>query len=1084
MADIKASLSLEFALRTEAALKSLSEIETKVANIEASLSKVGAGLAPAAAAAVPTTAAAQANPTQQAAQVSAATAAMNDYMTESKRAQKVVEELWQAGQAGFDKLKDSSNEALKSKVDGAAIIKGLNSRELEELDAIVKAMRKMTNLDKQVFESQKDRLDALDKLWKRHELKIKVQQKLYHGLDAILGNKVVGNFIDDIKDAGQALAWTGVAILALGKAWSDADKLLQHYAAGMYGASEAGVSLALSVSYARRELGATVEEVIKAADAVYFAGIRTTDTNQHFAAAVVQVGKLARAYGVSEEASAGYLAVQRGMSGSLEQAGARVEELAKKLYGAGLSGAEATTIFQKSTQMTLHLSAAFSDGGLAGQKYAKMLIELGRNAKYANVPLDHLAAILDKVTKGGPDAIMLMGKAAFQGLKPQEAYNAALNNFENIMARFKGVPAFLMMDEEFVSGLSDLSVDQYAAMKKEYELRQKMAKDPAFAAQVNKEKELTEAWNDSVRSGNEAIKRLTESLSALLGYVLIPVNRALGWLGWILHQIATVGSTIGNTFAKIGLKDVAVHTKQASMGFLGLFLMMGMVKKSGVLNMFSILNPRPLISGVMDLGRAFMGTTGQGNVFSRVLGALKDKLSPAAKSTEDLTAATEKMTPESGEGAKGFLEKLADGLTALSKVPAKNLAMVLLVLAGAFIVIGGTILGMAIVIKKFGLTAQDFLVAALGLALAAGVMIGAVALFGVLGAETTALAPLLLIAAIGIAVLGAAMLLAAVSTQVFATAFATVMDAWDGKKAFELLGWMVLAAPAIAMFGGSMLIAAPGLIAGAAGLAAASIGFLLISAVVNDSLAATLQTVAVATAEMAHGMLLFAAAALPFMAGAGVMAGATAALGLAMLLFPNKWFRHAAISMEIWSKAISRLPERSAAKIAAIRDVLKDLKNLPTLSADEATETANALDILSPRISGFAKATAELAGLGDIADRFSGAVDKIAAAMVRLKGFSETDFNASMSVVRAMSVDNAAIGTPLSTTKFSTEPAVAESSSKVEELLMAVRDVLGDIKTDALDRGRSLKDIVNHLKNDLPDAFLGSSSLTKEASDW
>lgn len=296
--------------------------------------------------------------------------------------------------------------------------------------------------------------------------------------------------------------------------------------------------------------------------------------------------------------------------------------------------------------------------------------------------------------------------------------------------------------------------------------------------------------------------------------------------------------------------------------------------------------------------------------------------------------------------------------------------------------------------------------------------------------------------------------------------------------------WMAVSGPVIGMFGLAMLVAAPGLIAGGAGLVLAAGGVALLGLAMNlvkvDDVAAFGQALMV----MAGGMALFGVASLAFAGGVLVMGVSVLGLAAAMLIFPNSAFADAAKSFAIWAAAMGSLPGDASKKISGIKDALREMKGIRGMDAKEAEKTADVLNMLSPAIERFTAAMQQASLLDAVADKFSAAVTKIMNSVKVLKEFNNADFSASIGMATTLQYAMAT-AEPLATTRPQAATSGNGGSSRVETLLSEQNQILSEMNNKATERGVALKDILTFIKTNMPDVgSIGRDGSTPGASNW
>ena len=1080
MADIAASLTLEFALRADQALKTLDNVRSQIGDIEKQVAIVGAA---------------------ELGGVSSGGGDGGGGGGRSSGGGKSDVEIAAEATATIAAFRAASSAAesselekqLRAKLDfNAASQKAisLSQEELEFAREILATFKKIPYKDRAKYSKEEKNLwVSLEKSVRMHEKYMKSENGLSVQKNALLeaANKLTDGAIENFKSMKETISVLGpkvglivIGIDLLAKGMANAEKAAVHFRQAMWDASGATVRLSQQVYQLQASLGLSSENAVSVVDAMAKAGIAsgklTVDEVSTFAE---QMGQLKDAYGVSAEASAEFVSAQLAVGVSAASAQNKIEGYAKGLHAAGMSGENATKGLIRAAEYTRKFGDAT---GKAGKDYLMVYGLMASAAKRTYSSSEKQMAITDElmtmVAEGGPKFAFFLGKGAIVAQSMEERFAQARNRisgYGKILENFKGLSLQMQEAKAKELGLSKDEVHQMAMITKGYKA--------GGEAMMNAEG-LTWAHIKSQLTLSTALGNLWNHLSGLVSMLLGPLSVALGAV------VATIGFAVGlaNKFAKL-LNGLIDGLGDGVYGLAGAFIFLKFTSKAAGTGMLqAFLSPfatiKTLIGGlivrVIALGGAFKSllTLNLGGFFT----GLKASILGPAKATKEMADAAKGLTKESGEGAKGFMEKLSDGLKAIGELEGKKIALNMLMIGGALLALTAGLVLIAAAIKHFGITAGDFGMAAAAMAVAAAIMLGVLFAMTLMSTGLVALQPVLYPAALAMAVFGAALLIVAASGLVFAMAFEKIMAAWDTGKAWAMLGWMGVAGAAFLGFGFGLLLATPGLLAGGFGLMVAAAGiakFGLILSLIDSSKVASLGA---ALNAMSGGMVSFALSSWSFLKSVLVTSVGITALAAAMLIFPNKWFADAANSMMIWSQAISNLPENSGLKMKGIKDTLKQIKDMPNLKISEIIDP-EALNKLAIGLNRFTESISGLAKIDVVADRFSLAIDKIANAIERFKGFSEKDLKLAVSAAQLLDIQ------PISATSVRASPSIAvlgasNNDAEIVKILIEQNKLLTELRDRADNRSSLLNDLLSAVKTNKQDGYLGGNSLTSDSTGW
>lgn len=345
--------------------------------------------------------------------------------------------------------------------------------------------------------------------------------------------------------------------------------------------------------------------------------------------------------------------------------------------------------------------------------------------------------------------------------------------------------------------------------------------------------------------------------------------------------------------------------------------------------------------------------------FGGMIGMVKGIFMPLKAMSAAMTA-SKTAAMGAGPGVKSFLTSFAEGLKAMGNAQAMKGALTLGILA---VLVGGTLLLLAVAMNKFGISAKDMLVGAAALVIAAGAMVIMAYAMKVIsaGGPKMALAAAILIGVL--LALGAATLMAGFGIGFMAKGFAELFKAIPDISTFlVVIGGLVLALPllalGIAFLGLSIISSAPFILAGFVMLAAAAVLGLVINPVFSEF--ARVMTVlgaaninpgmGLALLDLAAGITGFMFALMGIAAG-GAISGIGALFGVKS---PLKQAEEIAAAMTAIAAPASMLGS-ALGKIASIGDIFKPFIDSVLGRKDEIKMASQIITDLAKQVDGARK---------------------------------------------------------------------------------------------------------------------------------
>lgn len=611
-------------------------------------------------------------------------------------------------------------------------------------------------------------------------------------------------------------------------------KEMREYAKANYESVGSTQALMMQTRALQGGLAGTQEQSMKAVQALAMTGVHLDEGSDKFQKYTGRIMMLAYAYGISEQASANFLARFDAMGVAADDAVASLDYVAKAVSFAGISSEEATMMVERLNKAAYEAHAMYGSAE-AAQEFARGMATMGAAARKAQVPLDLVLDATEKLMKGGPEMIMALGGAAFN-TTPMEKLEAGFEKIPELMERMHGIaPEFR---EDMVKALT--GYDSMAQLESMNKLGQEIGFTSEalqkYQADIDAQKEVEENYREAMETLSGTMKEALMPVLSALTQVLQPLAEAFVFLmkpvivlgqmlgklmqtdvgRWIVYITgAIVGLTVavkmfGLTFAKIGI-GILIYGIAAALEWLmsndlpeWLNVVIGLVGALGVA--FVVLKVKALAAG---------GAVGGGLI----------------KRLQSLFSVVNKAKMPGGKGfglAKGF-ESFMKGIKKGLLVFAKNSGKILkgaFTFMAAMIMLVAPIALLAWVTKELGVSATD-------MGLYALILFGAMLLFSlamkIMAAAATAIMPVmpavwLFIAAL--VVLAGVLWLVSKAAENFAKAVATIINAM-GDFFVKLAGSMMEFGLGVQELGkGLLIVAAAGiaLLAGTPGLFAAALG--------------------------------------------------------------------------------------------------------------------------------------------------------------------------------------------------------------------------------------------------------------------
>lgn len=709
----------------------------------------------------------------------------------------------------------------------------------EELEKQNKIIEKNT---RRYHELENQYLKILDKFAK-HEGALEKQEKQYEKLDQNMldmqahitkSNKgftdqhdILGKLIGSLGLFGEssniviqvATALTSrfglltAASILLGNAIREIVEMQDTYAKANFRALGSIDDLIEASTSLRITTAATAKESINTFRALGAAGIQAGKGLSRLAE---DNFKFSFATGVSQDVTAQYQKVLMITGSSADGAGKKLGELAGVISKTGMSAREAEQLMGGLNHTLLILSTQMNPEQV--DDYTKTITQLSGALRVAASP-EAAAEITSFFNTISKDTISHAGQwrilaGQFSSTKTaSELLHDALNNMGPTLDRLQGSNKQLTTAMAKQMGLPESFAAGYNALIKE-----------ATKAGLT----VTEyiAKTKPALTLNEQFAKSMETLTGEFRKIIQPI------LAWITHFI-TAHPILTKTFIILGSG----------------ILIAGLVA-------FAFNN---IAKSVMTFTKsAITAVRWAGDLGKKVL-----NLGTAAKTTDKAT----------GMGLKTFMQEVAEGLKAF----ADPKALLGLFAIGLFVTLmTGVVVGVAIAIKEFGLSAEDLTKAAFAMLIGVGVMGIAIGLLSLVGMEAIAASELLWPLAAVMIALGAAVALAGFGIKMAGDAleklFKVVLD--HAGEFVLVLGALILALPAVSfglgLFAASLAFTAPIILFGMGELAgAALLGLLVVPFMTKMASALSLIGTAmtnigprsgVALISLATGMLAFMAA--------------------------------------------------------------------------------------------------------------------------------------------------------------------------------------------------------------------------------
>jgi hypothetical protein len=614
--------------------------------------------------------------------------------------------------------------------------------------------------------------------------------------NAILGVTEETKQLNNIITAGLGKYGALAAALAfIGIGFKDVMEMQDTYAKVTFTAIGGQTALIASTNRLRATTGASSKEAIKALTALAEVGFRA----EHNISALADANyKFSKATGVSESITAQFQRQIVAMGGSANMAKNSLAAMSAIIRNSGLTAKEAESLMSGFSKTMLRM-ALF---GKTKEDFAATTTELGKLSgafKMAGGSAESVNQQFGKMLEDPLEMAIALGK-----LDIEMDENASMH--EKMQAYMKGTSAILaetagMTDIERQKTLEARGVNlDYAAsfvlleqeLLKTGKTQEQYLKGVAAAPDINKD------WQTATSTLTEQLKQILTpimNIASTIGSVLVPAAT----------KLASVVSYLTTTFGK-WWSDLQTNSpilaniiSAVAVGAIG-FLAFGAVA-SKLIGMFS-----PLTN------------------------AIKAVLNPIEQVNKTMDVA-QKASSSAGLGVKTFLTNLGQGLKALAAPGALQGALILGVLA---VIVGGTLLALAIAMKELGISVGELVGASVGLLIAAGAFYVMAAALAVLGPVSAIAAPLLLPLAVVFLAIGAAVLLASIGVSLMALAFTELFKAIlpQAPMFVMIMASMAILMPALAIgFGllaASLAISAPIILIGfGALLVAALMGFII-----------------------------------------------------------------------------------------------------------------------------------------------------------------------------------------------------------------------------------------------------------------
>ena len=742
-------------------------------------------------------------------------------------------------------------------------------------------------------------------------------------------NQVISAAVGPLGLLSSVLVFLGIGL-------RDVIKMQDAYAKLTFVAIGGQEAMIDSTNKLRASVGATTEESIRTLKALAEAGFRAEHDISTLADTTY---KFSIATGVSEAAAAKYQRQIVAIGGNATLAKQSLATFAAVIKSTGLTAAEAEGLMSGFNRMMLRMRLF----GKSTDDFAKTSTELGKLAgafKSVGGSATSVNEQFDRMITEPLEMVKALGK-----LNIEMDENAS--TFEQLQAYLKGTSGLLaettgMTDIERQKTLEARGVNaDFAASFLLLQDRIGNSEDALnnYVKTLAQQPDLDKAWRDS-----------TATLTKQLQQILVPILTIATTIGSILvpalTKLAEIISYVTTGFGQ-WWKDLQDNHPNLSL-------------------VISILATG--IGVAIGLGAAIAISV---KWFGSLVGMLKGVLAPF-KAVSSVMAASKTAAVGAGTGVKSFMINFAEGLKAMGSPQAMKGAITLGILA---VMVGGTLLLMAIAMKEFGLSAKDMLAGAAALVIAAGAMVVmayAVQIVSKAGPQAALGAAIL----IGVVLaLGAATLMAGIGMGLMAKGFAELFKAIPDITTFlVVIGGLVIAMPTlavgIAFLGLSIMASAPFILMGFGMLFASAMLALIINPIfaefagtislISTSLNAINPNMGMALLDLAAGITGFMFALMGIAAG-----GAVSSIGsLFGVKSPLKQAEEIADAMRTIAEPAAML-SGAVGRIATIGDVFKPFVDSILGRRDEIAEAAVFISSIASQLESARKTIdGTTAGLG------------------------------------------------------------------------------------------------------------------------
>ncbi len=738
----KIALMLELQLAAEPALKTLESIETKFANIEKMAANIAKSMTGGAAIPTPSMTPPSVTPPQQSASAAASPAidatTPADLMTEAKFIELLGLRADRINQIASDlSLLNNLENAEKDLIlDMIKFSRDLNADDIKRLNLTQQQVKALQQLQSVEEELNDDRAG-----WRTTFL------GLWNTMSGKLGE--AGNAVDEII-TGVIRRYTPLIIL-LGVA----NRLLKtiideqdEFAKANYRAAGSMTDLQMEMREFQFATAASAESARKAGTAIYQAGIRGYDAHSIL---VPEVIRLSAAFGVSEATAANYAARLSAMGMSATGVTENMNFTAKAITAAGLSAAEADQLFAELEKRMWGIYA-ITGNMVKAQAFGKIFAGMTALARDAKVPLADIQQLIGDIGRGSMNFYQL-GITSKKALNdPLGATAIALDKIPQRLeliqrAMDKGMP--IEAAEEMMQALTGTTLEGGQAAKEllktlqSYEGATTAEKLDSYLKHIDSQKSITESYKDVLETLSGIVQQTLVPAFNILMSALVPIAQIFGFL---LTPVVTIIKAFTEIAALINrmvginvtpyLWGIAAAIVAINMGmgpWLAVLTAVALVFKGLKAMIESNILPIKILGIVLTaLSTAFLLAALRSSVFAKsllsltpvgkIFGKFGETTSKVFGKIGDAFGKTEKIKAPAGggEGIKGFLTSLAEGLKAFGKNSMQILKGAL-TFAVAMTLMAAPVLLLAWAAKELGIGAAE-----MGIAIAAMVAVALV----------------------------------------------------------------------------------------------------------------------------------------------------------------------------------------------------------------------------------------------------------------------------------------------------------------------------------------------------------------------